>query len=67
MTKNYGWIPDFPDGRDYLYRAIRPRVRLPREVNFRNSWGQKWGRGGYGTIPFDYVESLADDFWTIRR
>ncbi len=34
---------------------------------FRNSWGGKWGRRGYGSIPFDYLETLADDFWTIRK
>ena len=29
----YGWLPDIPDGRDFL----------------------------------EYLESLADDFWTIRK
>lgn len=33
----------------------------------RNSWGIKWGMGGYFTIPFKYLETLAADFWTIRR
>ena len=33
----------------------------------RNSWGSKWGNKGYFTLPFDYVETLADDFWTIRK
>lgn len=33
----------------------------------RNSWGAKWGRGGYFTMPYEYLETLADDFWTIRR
>jgi C1A family cysteine protease len=33
----------------------------------RNSWGKAWGREGYFTMPFKYVETLADDFWTIRR
>jgi C1A family cysteine protease len=34
----------------------------------RNSWGARWGRGGYFTLPYDYVldENLTDDFWTIR-
>ena len=33
----------------------------------RNSWGTKWGKGGYFTLPYEYLETLADDFWTVRR
>lgn len=33
----------------------------------RNSWGADWGMGGYFTIPYQYLEELADDFWTISR
>jgi len=33
----------------------------------RNSWGKRWGMAGYFTMPFKYLETLADDFWTIRR
>ncbi|MBF0531746.1 MAG: C1 family peptidase [Candidatus Omnitrophica bacterium] len=33
----------------------------------RNSWGAAWGREGYFTIPFEYLETLARDFWTIRK
>jgi len=33
----------------------------------RNSWGEDWGMGGYFTMPFEYLETLAEDFWTIRR
>ncbi|MCX5715331.1 MAG: C1 family peptidase [Candidatus Omnitrophica bacterium] len=33
----------------------------------RNSWGTDWGMAGYFTMPYEYLETLAADFWTIRR
>jgi C1A family cysteine protease len=35
----------------------------------RNSWGRRWGKGGYFTLPWDYLlhADLAWDFWTVRR
>ena len=35
----------------------------------RNSWGARWGRNGYFTMPFDYLTNafLSADFWTIRK
>ena len=33
----------------------------------RNSWGRGWGQDGYFTMPFKYLETLAADFWTIRK
>jgi C1A family cysteine protease len=33
MHKIYGWIPDIPDQRDYLYSAIKPKIRLPKHVD----------------------------------
>ena len=34
----------------------------------RNSWGTRWGKRGYYTMPYSYLltENLSDDFWTIR-
>ena len=33
----------------------------------RNSWGAGWGMDGYFTMPFKYLETLAEDFWTVRK
>jgi len=34
----------------------------------RNSWSDRWGEKGYGTIPYAYLldANLSDDFWTVR-
>jgi len=34
----------------------------------RNSWGPEWGDGGYGWLPYEYVErGLAQDWWTLVK
>ena len=34
----------------------------------RSSWGKAWGDGGYGWLPFPYLQQhLARDFWTLLR
>ena len=35
----------------------------------RNSWGPRWGRKGYFTMPYAYLAEpqLAADFWTVRQ
>jgi hypothetical protein len=35
----------------------------------RNSWGPKWGDGGYCYVPYDYLANpnYAHDAWTLRR
>ncbi len=34
----------------------------------RNSWGLGWGEGGYGWLPYTYVErGLATDFWSLVK
>jgi len=35
MKRKYGWIPDIPDRRDYLYYKIMPVIKLPEKVDLR--------------------------------
>jgi hypothetical protein len=36
---------------------------------FKNSWGERWGRNGFGEIPYEYATNpkLAGDFWTVTH
>jgi C1A family cysteine protease len=40
----------------------------PGRLIVRNSWGSKFGLGGYFTMPYGYLqkEDLSADFWTVR-
>ncbi|MBW4499582.1 MAG: hypothetical protein KME57_08435 [Scytonema hyalinum WJT4-NPBG1] len=34
----------------------------------RNSWGTRWGQGGYGWLPYDYiVQGLTADWWSLLK
>jgi len=45
-----GWIPDFPDQRDFLYAAVRPAgVRLPKSVDLRPDMSPVENQGQLGS------------------
>ncbi len=48
-VQSYGWIPDTPDHRDYLYSAIAPRVKLPLRVDLRSECSAIEDQGRLGS------------------
>jgi C1A family cysteine protease len=42
---------------------------LTQRYEIMNSWGTEWGKDGYGTIPYTYIENpkYAFDFWQIQK
>jgi C1A family cysteine protease len=51
-------------GHAILFVGYDDSTRL---VKFKNSWSEKWGKGGYGFLPYVFFERrLADDLWQVR-
>jgi C1A family cysteine protease len=48
--KWYGWLPDLPDHRDFLYSAIAPRIaKLPRKVDLQKRCSSVEDQGSLGS------------------
>jgi len=49
-TNAYGWVPDLPDHRDYLYSAMRPvPTALPLRVDLRSFCSKVEDQGSLGS------------------
>ena len=71
IQKNFGWVPDRPDQRDYLYSAIKPRVRLPKRVDLRSGCSPVEYQGELGSCTaqalagnLEYLDRMLDGIHT---
>jgi hypothetical protein len=47
------------DGKGWHSIAICGYDDIKARFDFKNSWGWLWGEGGFGTIPYDYIQSFS--------
>jgi C1A family cysteine protease len=75
-VKGYGWIPDIPDARDYLYSAPEAMLAaLPKQVDLRADCPPVYDQGHLGSctanaigaaFEYDLKKQSAQDFTPSR-
>ena len=63
-VQSYGWIPDRPDHRDYLYSAIAPKVKLPPKVDLRGEDSPIENQGRLGSCT---ANALAGNLQFLEK
>lgn len=58
---------DVFDGHCVTLVGYRDEAAMPGggAFHFRNSWGPGWGDGGYGWMPYAYLERYGNDAFTV--
>ena len=47
---HYGWVPDLPDQRDFLYSAVRPvTLKIPQHIDLRSTCSSVENQGNLGS------------------
>jgi C1A family cysteine protease len=74
--QRYGWVPDIPDARDFMYSAPEPVLaKLPRKVDLRQQCPAVYDQGQLGSctanaiggaFEFDQRKQKLDDFMPSR-
>lgn len=54
--QGYGWVPDLPDGRDFLYAApAKPLAKLPTRVDLRSNCPPVYDQGQLGSCTANAI------------
>lgn len=61
---SYGWLPDAPDNRDFLYQPVK--VNIPVSVDLRSQMPPVYDQGNLGSCTANAV-AAALDFQRIRQ
>ena len=65
--KNYGWLPDLPDQRDFIYAAPRAVLkRLPSKLNLRKLCPPVYDQGSLGSCTANAI-AAAFEFGVMKQ
>lgn len=71
VVHRFAWLPDIPDARDFLYKAVRPRLRLPKSVDLRGNCSPVEDQGSLGSCTanalagnIEFLDLCADRQYT---
>ncbi len=60
-------IVGFDESKEVVHPS-NSEIRSTGAFLFQNSWGEDWGKDGYGWLPYDYVlGGFVDDVWTLSH
>ena len=75
MHKIHGWLPDIPDQRDYIYSAIKPKIRIPSKADLRRYCSAVESQGKLGSCTacalagnLEFLDNMPDHkYYDVSR
>lgn len=64
IERKYGWIPDMPDHRDFVYRVVAP-IKLPIKVDLRSMDNPIMDQGALGSCTANAISAAY--MFDLRR
>jgi C1A family cysteine protease len=59
--KWYGWLPDLPDHRDFMYSAIAPKLlQLPKKIDLRSKCSPVENQGSLGSCTANALAGAVE-------
>jgi C1A family cysteine protease len=65
-NNRYGWLPDHPDQRDFLFSALQPAVAIPAAVDLRSGCSSVENQGNLGSCTANALVG-ALEFLEIKK